>query len=178
MLTTVDLRDASGINGVEWDAVELASQFMENWCYEKPVLIGMTQHVETGEPLPDDLFDKLVEARSFMAGYGMMRQVTLGQTDLELYHRYVVGATDESTANDVEHRVATQCMPVAPVPEGRMLCAFGHIFAGGYSAGYYSYLWSEVLSADAFAAFEEAGLGDDAAVQKLGRTYAVDPPPR
>ena len=167
MLTTVDYAEVAGLNGVEWDAVEIASQFMENWCYHKPTLIGMTAHVETGEPLPDDLFDKIVAARTFMAGSQMMRQLSFGKTDIILHSDHDPDGAE--TASDVERRVTAEMSVLPPLPESRMLCSFSHIFAGGYAAGYYSYKWSEVLSADAFALFEEAGLDDEQAVQTAGR---------
>lgn len=168
MLTTQPYASVAGINNVEWDAVELASQFMENWCYHKPILKGMTKHVETGESIPDDLFEKLKKAKTFMAGYGMMRQITLGQTDMRLYDAYIPG-TDGAHA--LATQVAKQYMPLPPLEDARTLCSFAHIFAGGYSAGYFSYLWAEVLSSDAFAAFEEVGLDNDAGVEALGRKY-------
>ncbi len=170
MLTQVDYASVSGINGVEWDAVELASQFMENWCYERPVLLGMTAHYETGEPLPEDLFEKICQARTFRSGSQMLRQLELGMTDMELHHRYKVEENDEAP-QQVQARIARRTSILPPLPEAESLCGFSHIFAGGYAAGYYSYKWAEVLSADAFAAFEEAGLSDDAAVQQLGRRY-------
>lgn len=169
MLTTVDYADVAGINGVEWDAVEIASQFMENWCYHKPTLIGMTAHVETGEPLPDDLFEKICAARTFRAGSLMVRQLSFGKTDMALHHH--TDPNGKETAFDVERRIAREYAVLPPLPEDRFLCAFTHIFAGGYAAGYYSYKWSEVLSADAFAAFEEAGLGDEKAVARMGRKF-------
>ena len=169
MLTTIDYAEVSGLNGVEWDAVEIASQFMENWCYHKPTLIGMTGHVETGEPLPDDLFEKIVAARTFQAGTQMMRQLAFGQTDLLLHTSY--NPEGEESVFDVEHRVVGEMSALQPLPESRFLCAFSHIFAGGYAAGYYSYKWSEVLSADAFAAFEEAGLDDERAVAETGARF-------
>jgi oligopeptidase A len=167
MLTTVDYAEVAGLNGVEWDAVEIASQFMENWCYHKPTLIGMTSHVETGEPLPDDLFAKIVAARTFMAGSQMMRQLSLGKTDMLLHSSHDLDGAE--TAFDVEFRVTEEMSVLPPLPEGRMLCSFSHIFAGGYAAGYYSYKWSEVLSADAFGLFEEVGLDDEQAVRIAGR---------
>ena len=167
MLTTVDYAEVAGLNGVEWDAVEIASQFMENWCYHKPTLIGMTSHVETGEPLPDDLFAKIVAARTFMAGSQMMRQLSLGKTDMLLHSSHDPDGAE--TAFDVEFRVTEEMSVLPPLPESRMLCSFSHIFAGGYAAGYYSYKWSEVLSADAFGLFEEVGLDDEQAVRIAGR---------
>ncbi|MEQ9459484.1 MAG: M3 family metallopeptidase [Phycisphaeraceae bacterium] len=167
MLTTVDVADVSGISGVEWDAVELASQFMENWCYHKPTLMGMTEHVETGERLPDELFEKLVAARVYMAGWMTLRQVEFALTDLALHHE---GVGDRS-ALEVYREISRAVSPMPATDDDRFLCSFSHIFAGGYSAGYYSYKWAEVLSADAFAAFEEAGLGDDDSVSELGRRF-------
>jgi oligopeptidase A len=169
MLTTVDDADAAGISGVEWDAVELPSQFMENWCYHRPTLLGMTAHYETGEPLPDELFDKIKAARTYRAGTGLLRQLQLGMTDMELHTTFDPHG-DESPF-DVQRRIweATSLLPM--LPENRFLCGFTHIFAGGYSAGYYSYKWAEVLSADAFAAFEEAGLHDEAAIAETGRRF-------
>ncbi len=169
MLTTVDYADVAGLHGIEWDAVEIASQFMENWCYHKPTLIGMTAHVETGEPLPDDLFEKIVAARTFQAGSLMMRQLAFGKTDMLLHSVY--DPHREETAFEVADRVSAEMSVLPPLPENRFLCSFSHIFAGGYAAGYYSYKWSEVLSADAFGAFEEAGLDDGAAVKAIGRRF-------
>ncbi|QDU64109.1 Oligopeptidase A [Planctomycetes bacterium Pan216] len=169
MLTTVDHFDVAGTYGIEWDAVEIASQFMENWCYHKPTLLGMTEHVETGEPLPDDLFDKLCKARTYRAASGMLRQMTYGMTDMALHHGY--DSDGEETPDDVSMRINQRMSILPPLPEARQLCAFSHIFGGGYAAGYYSYKWSEVISADAFAAFEEAGLDDEAAIKRLGERY-------
>ncbi|MEZ6132619.1 MAG: M3 family metallopeptidase [Planctomycetaceae bacterium] len=169
MLTTVDLRDASGISGVEWDAVELPSQFMENWCYHRPTLLGMAVHFQTGNVLPDDLFEKICRARTYRAASTMLRQVQLGMTDMQLHSTFDPDGSE--TVFDVHARIAQQTSPMPPFPENRFLCSFQHIFAGGYAAGYYSYKWAEVLSADAFAAFEEAGLDNDDAVAATGRRF-------
>lgn len=169
MLTTVDYADVSGLEGVEWDAVELASQFMENWCYHKPTLMGMTAHYETGEPLPDELFEKLCAARTYRAGSAFLRQLSFGMTDMWLHHQHDPEGDEKPDA--VWRRMAARTAPLPPLPEDAFLCAFSHIFAGPYSAGYYSYLWAEVLSADAFAAFEEAGLDNEGAVKALGRKF-------
>jgi oligopeptidase A len=169
MLTTVDYSDAAGINGIEWDAVEIASQFMENWCYHKPTLIGMTRHFETGERLPDALFEKIHAARTFRAGSMFIRQLEFGMTDMMLHTEF--DPDGNATVFDVHHQIARDLNPLPPLSESRFLCSFSHIFAGGYAAGYYSYKWAEVLSADAFAAFEEAGLEDEAAIAALGRRY-------
>jgi oligopeptidase A len=169
MLTTVDFVGASGISNVEWDAVELPSQFMENWCYDRPTLLSLGKHYETGEPLPEHYFQKILAARTFMSGSGMLRQIHFSWLDLELHSRYVPGGS-ESIA-DVRNRLAKISMVIPPLPEDNFLCAFGHIFAGGYAAGYYSYKWAEVLSADAFAAFEDAGLDDADAISTTGRRF-------
>ncbi|MDA0832457.1 MAG: M3 family metallopeptidase [Planctomycetota bacterium] len=169
MLTTVDEPDAAGINGVEWDAVELPSQFMENWCYHRPTLMGMTAHVDTGEPLPDELFEKIVASRTYRAGTMMLRQLLFGMTDIELHTTYQPGGKE--SVFDVERRIAEKTSVLPVLEEDRFLCSFQHIFSGGYSAGYYSYKWAEVLSADAFEAFEEAGLDNEEAVKAMGRKF-------
>ncbi|MDG1498541.1 MAG: M3 family metallopeptidase [Planctomycetota bacterium] len=169
MLTTVDYDSAAGTSGVEWDAVELPSQFMENWCYHKQTLLGFSGHWQTGEPLPDELFEKLTKARTFHSASGICRQIAFGQIDLTLHHDY--DPKTDGTIFDVQRRVSEATLPMMPLLEDRFLCAFSHIFAGGYSAGYYSYLWAEVLSADAFGAFEEVGLDNDEGVRALGRKF-------
>lgn len=154
MLTQVDELGVAGINGVEWDAVELPSQFMENFCWEWDVLQGMTAHVETGAPLPRELFDKMLAAKNFQSGMQTVRQLEFALFDMLLY-----------TAFDAEHgnwlellgKVREEVAVNFPPEYNRFPNSFGHIFAGGYAAGYYSYKWAEVLSADAYAAFEEAG---------------------
>jgi oligopeptidase A len=170
MLTRVDRVMASGIRNIEWDAVELPSQFMENWCYQRETVSEISAHVETGEPLPDALFDKLDAARTFRAGSDMLRQLYFACTDLAL-HGQGEGAGQAASAFDIQREVASKTSVLAPIPEDRFLCSFGHIFAGGYAAGYYGYKWAEVLSADAFAAFEEADLSDARAVAETGRRF-------
>jgi oligopeptidase A len=169
MLTTVDYSDAAGINNIEWDAVELPSQFMENWCYERKTLLGMAKHYQTGEPLPEDYYQKLLAARTYMSASAMLRQLHFAFLDLELHHRYQPGGTE--TPHQVRDRLAEITTVIKPLPEDQFLCSFGHIFAGGYAAGYYSYKWAEVLSADAFAAFEEAGLDDEKAIAATGERF-------
>jgi len=169
MLTTIDHPGAAGINNVEWDAVELPSQFMENWCYDRPTLFGMAKHYQTGETLPEEYYQKLVAAKNYMSGMGMLRQLHFGMLDMELHSNYEPGG--DETPNDVRDRLAKTTSVLQPIPEDNFLCAFGHIFAGGYAAGYYSYKWAEVLSADAFAAFEEAGLEDEEAVRSVGKRF-------
>ncbi|MEI6428083.1 MAG: M3 family metallopeptidase [Pseudanabaena sp. ELA607] len=174
MLTKVDFAGAAGINNIEWDAVELPSQFMENWCYDRQALMGMAHHYETGETLPESYYQKLVEAKNYMSGSMLLRQLHFALVDLELHHRYTPQADPESlteSAAQVRTRLAAKTMVMEPLPEDQFLCSFGHIFAGGYAAGYYSYKWAEVLSADAFAAFEEVGLDNEAAIQATGRRY-------
>ncbi len=168
MLTTVDEGLAAGIRGVEWDAVELPSQFMENWCFHKPTLRSLSGHVTTGEPLPDELFDKLTAARTYRAGSDMLRQLTFALTDLQLHHGFDPAS---DSPFEVHRLVASRTAVLPPLPEDKFLCSFSHIFAGGYAAGYYSYKWAEVLSADAFSAFEEAGLDDEGAVMATGRRF-------
>ncbi|OZH52129.1 peptidase M3 [Hydrocoleum sp. CS-953] len=169
MLTKVDYAGAAGINNIEWDAVELPSQFMENWCYDRSTLFGMAKHYETGETLPEHYYQKLLAARNYMSGTAMLRQLHFAVLDIELHHRYQPGG--EETVVDVRKRVAQTTTVLQPLPEDSFLCAFGHIFSGGYAAGYYSYKWAEVLSADAFAAFEEAGLENEQAIANCGKQF-------
>ena len=169
MLTTVDEPDASGVNGIEWDAIEIASQFMENWCYDRATVRSLSRHADTGEPVPDALFDRLVAAKNYRAASAMLRQLFFAATDIDLYARYP--RPGWSDADAVKRLNAERYSPAPLVAEDRFLCSFSHIFGGGYAAGYYSYKWSEVLSADCFAAFEEAGLDDDSAVRATGRRY-------
>ena len=169
LLTKVDYVGASGINDVEWDAVELPSQFMENWCYDRPTLFGMAQHYQTGESLPEEYYQKLLDAKNYMSGTQMLRQLHFSFIDLELHHRYQPNGKE--TPQDVRHRIAETTTVMKPLPEDNFLCAFNHIFAGGYAAGYYSYKWAEVLSADAFSAFEEVGLENEKAVKETGKRF-------
>ena len=166
MLTTVDYAAAAGINNVEWDAVELPSQFMENWCYTEDTMRAVARHYVTGEPLPQALFDKIVAARNYRAGSATLRQVYFATLDLALHRE-----ASPPPVLDVQRRVAEKNTVLAPLPEDRFLCSFSHIFAGGYAAGYYSYKWAEVLSADAFAAFRESGLDNPNAVLDTGRRF-------
>jgi oligopeptidase A len=169
MLTEVDYPGAAGINNIEWDAVELPSQFMENWCYDRSTLFGMAKHYQTGEALPEHYYQKLLAARTFMSGSVMLRQLYFGMLDLELHHRYQPGGNE--TVVDVRNRIAEKTTILPPLPEDAFLCAFGHIFSGSYAAGYYSYKWAEVLSADAFAAFEEADLENEEAIASTGERF-------
>ena len=169
MLTQVDYPGAAGINNVEWDAVELPSQFMENWCYDRSTLFKMARHYETGAPLPEEDYQKLLAARNFMTGNAILRQVNFGWLDIELHARYQPNGAE--TIWDVRDRLAQKTAILSPLAEDAFLCSFGHIFAGGYAAGYYSYFWAEVLSADAFAAFEEVGIENESAVQETGQRF-------
>ncbi len=169
MLTTIDYGMASGISNVEWDAVEIASQFMENWCYDRGTLKGLARHYETDEPLPDEIIDRLLGARTFREGSNTLRQVNFGLLDMELHERFDPAGTE--TILDVQRRIDAETLVLPSLEEDRFFCSFSHIFAGGYAAGYYSYKWSEVLSADAFSAFEDAGLENEEEMRRLGRRF-------
>jgi oligopeptidase A len=154
MLTQVDEISVSGISGVEWDAVELPSQFMENFCWEWDVLQNMTAHVKTGAPLPRALYDKMTAAKNFQSGMQTLRQVEFSLVDMHLHFDY--DPTSSKPVQDLINEVREKFSVMMPPAFNRFQHSFGHIFAGGYAAGYYSYKWAEVLSADAYAAFEEA----------------------
>jgi oligopeptidase A len=175
MLTTATVGDVAGINGVEWDAVELPSQFMENFCYDRKTLYGFAKHWKTGEPMPEEMFEKLKEQKTYNAGMMSCRQLLFGQLDLELHANYDAKAGADGSGEsifDVHKRVAEKYTPYnLPLPVDRFLCGFSHIFAGGYSAGYYSYKWAEVMSADAFSAFEDVGLENEEEVKAVGRKF-------
>ena len=153
MLTQVDDLGVSGISGVEWDAVELPSQFMENFCWEWDVLQRLTAHVDTGEPLPRALFDSMLAAKNFQSGLQTLRQVEFALFDMRLHAE--PGSETRIAARSLDE-VRAEVAVVPPPAFNRFLHSFSHIFAGGYAAGYYSYKWAEVLSADAWSAFEEA----------------------
>ena len=169
MLTTVDEPEAAGISNVEWDAVELPSQFMENWCLDHATLMGMARHWQTQEPLPEAEFKKLQTSRTFNAGLATLRQIHFALTDLRLHSVWTPEL--EITPNAMRRDIAVTTTVMPPIPEDEFLCAFGHIFSGGYSAGYYSYKWAEVLSAVAFAAFEEVGLDKEEDIQATGARF-------
>jgi oligopeptidase A len=168
MLTQVDHLGVSGINGVEWDAVELPSQFMENWCWEKEALALMSGHYQTGEPLPDALFDKMIAAKNFQSGMIMVRQLEFSLFDFRIHRDYdpEKGGRIYETLEQVREQVAV----VRPPKFNRFAHSFSHIFAGGYAAGYYSYKWAEVLSSDAFSLFEEKGIFD----QETGKAFLTN----
>ena len=167
MLTQVNERDVSGISGVEWDAVELPSQFMENFCWEWSVLKHMTSHVTTGAPLPRELFDKMVAAKNFQSGLQTLRQIELALLDMLLHSEHKPAETLMPVLEKVRAEVAVIQAPAF----NRWAHTFSHIFAGGYAAGYYSYKWAEVLSADAYAAFEETAQSDGSPSLETGRRY-------
>lgn len=165
MLTLVDDYSVSGIKGVEWDAVELPSQFMENFCWEWDVLRHMTQHVETGAQLPRTLFDKMVAAKNFQAGMQTVRQIEFSLFDIQLHSE--LDPNGSKTALDLIEEIRDQVAVVRPPKWNRFPNNFSHIFAGGYAAGYYSYKWAEVLSADAYSLFEENGVLSQETGQKF-----------
>ena len=162
LLTRVGELEVSGINGVEWDAVELPSQFMENFCWEWENLSHMTAHVDSGQPLPRDLFDKMIAAKNFQSGLFMLRQLEFSLFDMHIHQSLKPAANANGTEigkaiEDMLWSIRQQVAVLTPPRFNRFAQSFSHIFAGGYAAGYYSYKWAEVLSADAYAAFEEAG---------------------
>ncbi len=171
LLTQIDERDVSGISGVEWDAVELPSQFMENFCWQWDVLQHMTSHVDTGAPLPRALFDKMTAAKNFQSGMQTLRQIEFSLFDMLLHTEF---AATQALPGDVMALLTKVRAEVAVMPSpsfSRSPNTFTHIFSGGYAAGYYSYKWAEVLSADAYAAFEEtAGLNGEPSIE-TGRKY-------
>ncbi|QOQ84467.1 MULTISPECIES: M3 family metallopeptidase [Comamonas] len=167
MLTQVNERDVSGIAGVEWDAVELPSQFMENFCWEWDVLKHMTAHVDTGEALPRALYDKMIAAKNFQSGMQTLRQIEFALFDMLLHTEHNPADDFMALLNQVRAEVSVLQSPAY----NRMAHTFSHIFAGGYAAGYYSYKWAEVLSADAYAAFEETMLADGSPNPETGRKY-------
>jgi oligopeptidase A len=158
MLTLVEELAVSGISGVEWDAVELPSQFMENFCWEWDVLSHMSAHVKSGLPLPRALYDRMLAAKNFQSGLQTLRQVEFALLDMLLHYDFQPSGA--KSVQDVIDEVRRKFAVIIPPSFNRFQHSFGHIFAGGYAAGYYSYKWAEVLSADAYAAFEEAAALD------------------
>ncbi|GEA12804.1 hypothetical protein KUL49_31790 [Alteromonas sp. KUL49] len=163
MLTQMSVAGVSGINGVPWDAVELPSQFLENWCWEKEALSFLSGHFETGEPLPADLLERMLAARDYQSAMQMVRQLEFSLFDFLLHMQDGASADVQQTLDDVRKEVAV----VIPPEFNRFQNSFGHIFAGGYAAGYYSYKWAEVLSADAYSKFEEDGIFNN----ETGRSF-------
>jgi oligopeptidase A len=155
MLTKIDINDISGINGIEWDAVELPSQFMENWCYDETTLNRMAIHYETGDKMPKAMYDSLVEQKTYGAGMAMMRQISFSKLDLYIYSNWKTIREENKSIWDIQKQIFTDCCPYKRyMDEDKFLCSFQHIFSG-YSAGYYSYKWAEIMSADSFGMFEE-----------------------
>ena len=170
MLTLVDELGVSGISGVEWDAVELPSQFMENFCWQWDVLQDMSAHADTGETLPRALFDKMTAAKNFQSGLQMLRQLEFSLFDMHLHFDH--DPLGSRSVQDVLDNVRKQFAVMLPPPFNRFQNSFSHIFAGGYAAGYYSYKWAEVLSADVYSAFEEAAdSGDEEHLAEAGRRF-------
>ncbi len=165
LLTRVDYLGVSGINGVEWDAVELPSQFMENFCWEWDVLVPMTHHVQNGQALPRELFDKMLAAKNFQSGLAIVRQVEFSLFDLHLHYDFDPAGT--KTVLELLDEVRSRIAVIIPPAYNRFPNNFSHIFGGGYAAGYYSYKWAEVLSADAYSLFEEKGVLDPATGQRF-----------
>jgi oligopeptidase A len=155
MLTKISVAGVSGINGVAWDAVELPSQFLENWCWQPEALAFISSHYQTGAPLPQDLLDKMLAARNFQSAMQMLRQVEFSLFDFTLHEEFVAKQINVQAFLD---KLRKQVAVVIPPEFNRFQNSFGHIFAGGYAAGYYSYKWAEVLSSDAFSRFEEEGI--------------------
>ncbi|HDV5709680.1 TPA: M3 family metallopeptidase [Legionella pneumophila] len=156
VLTQVDYLGGSGINGVEWDAVELPSQFFENWCWDEHALSLLTSHVDTGETLPSALYERLIAAKNFQSAMAMLRQMEFALFDFRIHQEYQTGKASFVANILADVRSKTSVVPI--VPYNRFQHSFSHIFGGGYAAGYYSYMWAEVLSSDAFARFEEEGI--------------------
>lgn len=170
MLSTVDEIFVSGIGGVEWDAVEIASQFMENWCYHKPTLLALSRHYQTGKPLPESYFDKILAAKNYRTSTFSLRQLHFAYTDMAL-HSSFDPHKDSPSPKDIADAIGKELLPLAPMPENQFLKSFSHVFAGGYAAGYYSYKWAEVLSSDAFGKFEETDMNDARKLREVGRQY-------
>jgi oligopeptidase A len=172
MFTDIEEGGASGMNLVEWDAVELASQFNEYWMEHKPFLKALTAHVDTGDALDDATIDRIVDSKNFLIGGATLRQLQFGKTDLALHQRFgLPGANDEESPFEIEQAIVRETIVVPTLEDETSLPAFGHLFAGGYAAGYYSYKWAEVLAADAFAAFREVGLDDQEAVSEVAERF-------
>ena len=160
MLTQVEHIGVSGINGVAWDAVELPSQFMENWCWEREALDLIAAHYKTGDAIPEELFNKMYAAKNFQAGMQMVRQIEFSLFDFRMYYEYDPESESTGSIQKILDEVRSEVAVIRPPSYNRFQHGFSHIFAGGYAAGYYSYKWAEVLSADAFSLFEEKGIFD------------------
>ncbi len=170
MFTEIDEGGASGMNLVEWDSVELASQFNEYWMEHKPFLKALTAHVDSGEPLDDDTIDRIIDSQNFMVGNATLRQLNFAKTDMRLHEAF---GLDDAYAEpgDIEAAMAAETLVLPMLDDETQLPAFGHLFAGGYAAGYYSYKWAEVLAADAFGAFREVGLDNVEQLQAVADRF-------
>jgi len=172
MFTEIEDSGASGLSLVEWDAVELASQFNEFWMDHKPFLQGLTRHVGTGNKLDDETVDRIIASRNFMVGNATLRQLQFGKTDMTLHQHYgLPEAESAETPFAIETKIIAETIVTPTIKGESMLPAFTHLFSGGYAAGYYSYKWAEVLAADAFAAFREVGLDNGPAVREVARRF-------
>ncbi|HID37091.1 MAG TPA: M3 family peptidase [Ghiorsea sp.] len=169
MMTAVDVREVSGINGVPWDAVELPSQFMENFCWEREVLDLFAKHYETGELLPQDMFEKMTAAKNFQSAMQMLRQIEFSLFDLLLHADF--DPQGDKSVQDLLDEIRAEVAVLTPPAYNKFQNSFSHIFAGGYAAGYFSYKWAEVLSADAYAAFEEASQGASIINQDVAQRF-------
>lgn len=170
MFTEIDEGSASGMNLVEWDSVELASQFNEYWMEHKPFLRALTAHVDTGEPLDDDTIDRIIDSRNFMVANATLRQLHFAKSDMALHEKFGIEAGLDDPA-ELDIAMAKKTLVAPRLENETTLPAFGHLFAGGYAAGYYSYKWAEVLAADAFAAFREVGLDNDAELSEVAGRF-------
>jgi len=172
MFTQIEEGGASGMNLVEWDAVELASQFNEYWMDYKPFSRDLSAHVDTGEPLDDDTLERIISSLNFMSGNATLRQLQFAKFDMVLHEQFgLPGSNDAQTPAAMEQQVAKETVVMPMLDDESQLPAFGHLFAGGYAAGYYSYKWAEVLAADAFAAFKEVGLDNEAEIAKIAQRF-------
>ncbi|MFK7912670.1 MAG: M3 family metallopeptidase [Pseudomonadales bacterium] len=173
MFTEIEEGGASGMNLVEWDAVELASQFNEYWMDYKPFLRDLSAHVDTNEPLDDDTLDRIIASGTYMSGNSTLRQLQFAKADMALHERFgLPGDNSKDTPADLEQQIAAETVVMPSLKDESQLPAFGHLFAGGYAAGYYSYKWAEVLAADAFGAFKEVGLDNTEAVRDIAQKFA------
>jgi len=169
VLTRQNDTSVAGISGVEWDAVEISSMFMEYWLqYDKQTLDSVAKHYKTGEPLPEADYKALQDSKNWRAGSTLLGAVYQSKIDMRLHEKYEKG----EDVFKIDHTLGAEVLVRPPLKEDRFLCSFSHIFAGGYSAGYYSYLWSQVLSADVFSAFEEAGFRNPGQLKETGRRFS------
>lgn len=177
IFTTVDYSMAAGIRNVEWDAVELPSQFTENFCYHKETLKAFSEHIDTKEPISDELYDKIIAAKNYRAASDQLRQLQFGMVDMALHSKLDISDTETAESlipkiYGLEAQLQKLVMVMPPIPGQKFLNGFSHIFGGGYAAGYYSYKWAECMSADAFEAFEEVDFANNPEnMKKIGRKF-------